>query len=216
MQEKKSWDLNPMADAKGYLSREEVNRILEAASKQSPRNYLLILTMLYTGRRVSEIVEGVGGYGLRPMDIDFDSSNITYRILKKRPRSKEAVKEGRPKAEPISKTLPANKTLLEILRQYIQANNLKPEQFIFSITKQRAGQLVKRIGELSGVMYVGKKPLHPHHFRHTFAVWISREQIANPEDVVELKELLQHSDIRMTMTYLRYGNTKARQLIEGL
>jgi integrase len=205
-------DLNPMRDVKGYLSHKEVDKILEAASKQNTRNYVLILTLLYTGRRTSEIVQGEG-FGLRPKDIDFDSFNITYRILKKKPRTRKQMDVGVPKPEPYETTLNSNPMLLEVLKKYIETNGIKPDEFLFPMSRQRVFQIVRRIGDLSGVVSCGSKALHPHHFRHTYAVWLSRDQVSKPEDIVMLKEMLQHSDIRMTMSYLRYGNSRMREMV---
>jgi integrase len=206
---------NPMSDDKGYLDEQQVRKLLEAAKMAGQRDFVLLNTLLHTGRRISEIVKGTNGYGIKPSDIDFKARNITYNILKKNPRTSEQIGSGEPKRIPERKTLPANSYIIALLQDYIQTN-VPHDDYIFPITKQRADQIIKKLGGISGVEYVGSKPIHCHHFRHTFAVNITQSGDGKPEDIVQLKNLLQHSDINMTMTYLRYGNTRARELMERL
>ena len=197
------WNTNePMIDKRGYLIERDINILLDEAKKWSDRDYALILTHWLTGRRVSEIVRGTKGTGIRVKDIDFDNKNITYNILKKK--------------KPKRVTLPANPFLLDVLDNYIKRNRLDPEYFIFPITRQRAFQIIKRHAKMSGVTTASGKVPSSHKFRHTFAIEIMRQENARPEDMIQLKELLQHSSINITMFYLLFGDTRARELVKNL
>ena len=55
--------------------------------------------------------------------------------------------------------------------------------------------------------------VHPHSFRHTFAVWIV-QNMENPGDLKVLKELLEHSDIKMTEHYLQFSTKQTKALLE--
>ena len=210
------WQRNPMKDEKGYLTDEQMDKVLEIAGQRSIRDLMLLVTLAYTGRRVSEIVRGTGGHGIKPQDIDYNSGNITYNIMKKNRRTKQQIIEKQPHSIPIRKSLPCNPKLLLVLKKFIDDHKIQPDQFIFDMTSQWAGLIIAAIGREAGIGLVGSRPLHPHHFRHTFAVNITRVSMATPEDLKELQNLLQHSSIDMTMEYLRYGHTRARELVGEL
>jgi len=231
---------DPMDDTKGYLTTVEMDKLLEAAAGYSEMAYVLICFLSYTGRRISEVIRGPASdpdmqFGVKVENIDFSYSNITYRILKKNPRRRgpedkevwdrtketkrqftKRIFEGIPKRKPISVTQAANPGLLVLLEKYIQKYELKPDDFLFPISQQRAYYIIKNVGQKAGITHVGLKPLHPHHFRHTFAVHITSQKISTIEDLEHLRNLLQHSNIQMTMNYLRYGQTRSRELVKNL
>ena len=78
---------------------------------------------------------------------------------------------------------PHLKGLLEIY-----TGTMKAEQTLFPITRQRAWQIIQKY-------FKG----HPHQLRHSFAVnWLKCGG-----DIVTLSRMLGHSDIKVTMVYLR-------------
>ncbi|MCK5612265.1 tyrosine-type recombinase/integrase, partial [Candidatus Pacearchaeota archaeon] len=64
--------------------------------------------------------------------------------------------------------------------------------------------LFRKAGEDAGI----PKRVHPHMFRHTFAVQALRSGV----DIYTLQELLGHSDIITTTQYLRFMNTRQKEL----
>jgi site-specific recombinase XerD len=79
-----------------------------------------------------------------------------------------------------------------------------PKVYLFE-NKEKAGQGIT----IRGVQYIVKevlkrsrlkKEVHPHTFRHTFAV----HYIDNGGSILRLKELLGHEDIGTTFHYLKF------------
>ncbi len=64
--------------------------------------------------------------------------------------------------------------------------------------------LFRKAGENAGI----PKRIHPHMFRHTFAVQALRSGV----DIYTLQELLGHGDILTTTQYLRFMNTQQKEL----
>jgi site-specific recombinase XerD len=78
---------------------------------------------------------------------------------------------------------------------------LQPEDFVFTagpleyqapLTSHRLTRLVRTIGERAGVEHV-----HPHRFRHTFAITFLR----NGGNLFSLQELLGHTTLDMVRRY---------------
>ena len=65
---------------------------------------------------------------------------------------------------------------------------------MYRLTRQGVLQLVRRLGTKAGI-----KGVHPHRFRHTFAV----EFLRNGGNVFELQQLLGHSDLEMSRRYVK-------------
>jgi len=182
----------PMRDAKGYLTKEELDRFLSVIDNE--RDLLLFNIMMKTGRRVSEVVRK-----LIPFDINWSEKLVTWTILKRK--------------IPMKKTLPVNGDLIERLRDYIRDNNIGDNDYVFKISRQRVFQLVRKYGAKAGVEWIGKKRIHPHHLRHSFAVHMAKN-IKNPAELRKLQELMAHSGINITAYYLQFNPTESRELLE--
>jgi integrase/recombinase XerD len=83
----------------------------------------------------------------------------------------------------------------------LRLNAEQPEDYLFPVDyprdprKMRRGilmHLLKRIGERAGV-----RGVHPHRYRHTFAITYLR----NGGDVLTLQALLGHADLKMVKRY---------------
>lgn len=186
----------PMSNSRGYLEWRDVERLIDATSNK--RDRVLFKTLAYTGRRVSEIVRGPLNkpekqYGIRPCDIEKDSNIIHFNILKK----------------PVIKREPVTvwPEIKKILVNY--TTNLHDNEWIFPLTRQRVEQLVKKYGRKIGITHVGdgdRNKLHPHHFRHSFAIHMARN-LKNPADLRKLQMILKHSSITITEHYLKFAET---------
>ena len=198
---------SPMNDPRGYLTASQVWHIIDTA--RTARNKLLIMTLFMTGRRVSEIV----GYkkqvfedgkwrvltdimgGLMPKDILPDRNAIVFTILKK--------------GKPIERVIGVHSSLKATLNEYIRDNKIPDDRLVFPLTRQRVFQIVRDLGEKSGIPKVGNKGLHPHHFRHSFAVFMT-----DKINLKKLQEMLCHSDVAMTTHYLQYSSRDIEKDIE--
>ena len=57
--------------------------------------------------------------------------------------------------------------------------------------------------------------LHPHQFRHSFAVELVRS-MKHPGGLILLKNALEHSDLKITETYLQFSQKETADLQENL
>lgn len=159
-----------------YLTKEEIHEILDTIPKTEYRDYVLILTLWGTGFRVSETIR------IRKRDINFAHRTMRVTWLKKR-RVAERI-------------IPIHQDLAAQLAQYTA--NMKYDDLIFDITRQRVGQICKKYGNQTTI----KKRIHPHIFRHSFAV----NFLKATRDIMALSRLLGHSSVGDTMIYLQLTN----------
>jgi len=147
-----------------YWDRDHINSIIDNISNPSHKELMRFLWM--SGVRITEAVN------LKKGDIDFDSYTMTVKWLKSRKYKHRVV--------------PLHPNLRNILQVYTA--NLKADERVFPITRQRAWQLVRKY--FNG---------HPHQFRHSFAVnWLR-----SGGDIVILYRILGHANIQTTMEYLK-------------
>lgn len=147
-----------------YWDREEINRLLNLIGNHEHQMLLKFLWM--SGVRVTEAVN------LKKQDIDFNNYVMRVRWLKSRKYKERMV--------------PLHPQLLELLRLYTA--NLKADNRVFPITRQRAWQIAKK--------HLGGKT---HKLRHSFAVnWLRCGG-----ELVTLHRILGHSKIQTTMEYLK-------------
>lgn len=86
----------------------------------------------------------------------------------------------------LSRMVPLHPSLRDLLQVYTAS--LKADELVFSLSRQRAWQITRQ--------WLGG---NPHRLRHSFAVnWLR-----SGGDIVTLSRILGHSDIKITMVYLR-------------
>ncbi len=102
------------------------------------------------------------------------------------------------------RTVPYSESLRQTLSQYFKSLPTPPSVYLFE-NKEVAGRGIT----IRGVQYIVnevlkrsklKKDVHPHTFRHSFAV----HYIDNGGSILRLKELMGHSDISTTLHYLKF------------
>lgn len=173
---------SPMADPQGYLNQEQFEHLVSFA--ESERDRLLLNVLFYTGRRVSEIVRQ-----LRVGDLNFRDNMIHFKILKRK--------------TPFKTWLNVNSKLMEMLRQYVDNLALDVDDFLFPISRFRVNQIITKIGKKAGMKYVGKRKIHPHVFRHSYAVLMSKK-VKDIHELKKLQILMGHSNINMTAFYTEH------------
>jgi site-specific recombinase XerD len=190
-------------ESRQFLGKTEIERIfaalvLSGSSRtrfQRSRDPALFTTLLYTGIRRGELL------GLRLQDLNLERLELAVRAETSKSR--------------VSRIVPINSTLCAALEDYLAERRklplTTPQLFVSStgspLTSHGLKHLTERIAARTGVRF------HLHQFRHTFAV----NFLHRNGDVVKLKQLLGHRDIRMTSGYLRSLPTSAmRTNVEAL
>jgi integrase/recombinase XerD len=184
----------PMRDLRGYLTPEEVKRLIDHA-----RNFrdLVILRLLWaTGCRVSELLT------ITMEDISWRDEAIAIWTLKRK------------KQRRFQRLVSVDKRTLSIVKKYCQKNGIEKGP-LFTITRRRVGQIVREAGRAAGINKVGRKRIHPHHLRHSHCVAFIRE---NPtlEGLRKLQQRVGHASITTTAHYLQYAAVEARPEVESV
>ncbi|HPQ79501.1 MAG TPA: site-specific integrase [Candidatus Dojkabacteria bacterium] len=199
----------------GAYDWDEIQSILDVAKKDNERNFVLLMTLAYTGRRIVEIVgrekeretkikrdgkeytcKKYRNHGLRPMDIDFRRDLIRFEIAKQFQKGSRYHKH---------RIVKVNKYVIEHLWEFVENNHIKPNDRIFKLTPERVGQIVKKYCEKAQVY---NKERLVHAFRHGFALHFLEVSEDDPYAIVNLKESLCHSSLDITTEYLKYRKKK--------
>jgi len=172
--------------------------------------------------------------GLRPIDIKENLKAIEFDILKKnhiKKKTKAGVKksEDRIKKEYILKApkrviIPIDDEIYNYLTWYIEDYNIAPYHRLFKFSYRMVrGYLQDAIEAKKIIFDLGtrkmydyrnqtikevKRRSHLHMFRHSFAIHFLQKNHDNPQALVMLKRLLEHSKLDITEFYLQF-NTKA-------
>jgi len=133
--------------------------------------------LFFTGCRVSELL------AIRKKDVNLLKKVILIRQLKKR-KGEELVREV---------LLPP--PVEEYLREYVIREVKGEELPLFEFTRQRAWQLVRELTEK-----VLGRPLHPHVFRHAFAIQL----LKTTSNMEYVRRLLGHKDYDTLKHYLNF------------
>ena len=185
---------NPMAGLKlprtprkviQTFSNEQLQKLLGVIDKKHPtgfRNYAMILLLLDTGIRLSELI------GLKMDDVDF----LQSFILVKGKGNKERI-------------VPFGSQVRRILRRYVMHFRPEPdsprmrEVFLsedgFSLRPRAVQSMLKRLGKKAHLSGIG---VNPHRFRHTFA----RQFLMNGGDIFSLQKILGHSSLEVVKMYV--------------
>mgnify|MGYP001626199211 FL=1 len=158
-----------------YLNEMEMSLILEK-SRENLRDHVILMTLAFTGLRVSELVS------LNVEDIDF-YENIIH------------VKSGKGDKDRI---VVLDSGVLNLIKEYLKGEKrLTGPVFISKkkvrITTTQIERIVKKYVRMAGI----NKKVTPHTFRHTFATTLLR----NGADIRFIQQLLGHSSIATTQIY---------------
>jgi site-specific recombinase XerD len=205
LKNQKYMDSNPMEDVsypkveykdRKYLKKEQIEKILISVGELSDwrstligkRNKLIIYLGMYCGLRRGEF-----------MNIKLDDINLDRKLL---------TVNGDTSKSKITRVIPMNGRVVSLLKDYLidrKRKGYKTSYLLVSrnrdnkFTYHGLKHLVEKIKKTSGI------PFHVHSLRHTYAV----NSLYQGTDIAKLKQLMGHSDIRMTALYLRCMPTKA-------
>lgn len=180
------------------LSQEDTEKLVNACSRSafantarrttftmprstSHRDVALILVLLDTGLRVSECAR------LKVRDVNLTSGEVFVEAWGTGQKTK-------------SRHVYLGKSAKKALWRYLaDREDLRPDEPLFasdigrSMNRTSIRQLLVRLGKKAGL-----NDIHPHRFRHTFAV----EYLRNGGDVFTLQRMLGHSTLEMVRHYL--------------
>jgi len=177
------------------FTREEVRKLLAACKGEGEdatrarattlRDSAVILTLLSTGARVSEICAATMA--------DFDPVARSLKVA-----GKGKGKDSKQRITYLG--LRSARALMQYLNQRGENRPadplfcVGPEQERRPFTRDVLNRLLKRLGQRAGVSAV-----HAHRFRHTFAI----NYLRNSGDVLTLQALLGHESLEMVRHYAR-------------
>ena len=205
-----------ITDIKGYVTSEQMDRVLDSIRKGRStywlRDHTFMLTLFRSGRRLSELLS------LKLSDIDFDMNTIVWNILKKKKKlsvvkslDSFTLKQLHKYAYKNSVYLAHKARLNGLNEDDIENNDVK----LFPFTRSWGFKLVRKHFRDCGITRIGTKSPHPHHLRHGFSVHFLRHTNRN-EAIRILQTELEHSSIDVTSTYLQFDQAAAQQIKEEI
>lgn len=170
------------------LSKEEYEKLLEAAKAKSQRLYLLMQTICSTGIRVSEL-----------RHITVESAIQQQATIRCKGKSRVVI-------------LP--KKLCKILINYARNHSIKTGCIFVTksgtpLDRSNIWKMMKSLCEEAKVL---KSKVFPHNLRHLFA----RTYYSIQKDIVRLADILGHSSIDTTRIYTVESGEIHRQQIQKL
>lgn len=213
MVESKGFVKNPMKDPQGHFTKEQVNTIIIESEKESEKDHLFFTLLALSGRRISEVLL------LKPADINWEEKSITWTILKKgytiKKKKDKETKEITEIKEPVlvRKNKPVESGLLLLLKEYIIKNKIPRDEKIFPFSRFHINYVLNKICNKIGLKLLGSHRPHPHTFRHTFAMNLAKN-VDSTEGLIKLRNIMEHSDINMTLHYVQATSEQTRELIE--
>lgn len=171
-----------------FLSREEMDLLVSCCA--TPVLRAIVITALNTGMRKGEIL------GLVWEEVDFKHGFI--RIEGHRRKNKKKLE------------IPINSVLKETLQGIVRRID-SPYVFVNPDTGDRFHRDLKRSFQ-TALKKAGIHDFHFHDLRHTFASHLAMAGVP----LVLIKELLGHSDIKMTVRYAHLAPGHAKNAVEIL
>ena len=165
-----------------YLEKEQVDQVLEAAHQCSTRDYLMLRVLGRTGVRVNELLS------ITPNDIE--PRNSVVNITK--------AKGGR------QRRVHLDTETVEMLSDYVSLHAIPDDRSVFALKQRQVRNVIKRYGATIG------KDIHPHTFRHSFAIHCVR----NGWDLRRLQQVLGHRRMATTAVYLRFNDADIKELYD--
>jgi site-specific recombinase XerD len=151
------------------------------------------MTFLYTGLRLSELT------GLKVRDLDLSAG--TARVMGKGARER---------------IIPLHPVLREKLQAWLNLRPIPPlpDSALFPreedghLTTRQVGYIVRKCVLAAGI----STRITPHKLRHTFATQL----LHRGADLVEIKELLGHSQLATTSIYTHTSVERLRRAVDGI
>jgi integrase len=170
------------------LNRDDIERIIAAIAIHTSsslilkRDMLIIHILLLCGIRKGEL------RAIQVQDIDFDKRMLAIR--------------GKTSKSKFTRYIPINPTLLMYLKDYLRERKKRKYTTPYLLVSHNGDRALSEYGLkhwIQKLVQRSKVKFHLHQFRHTFACNLANMNVG----AVKIQKLMGHTDIRMTMTYLR-------------
>ena len=171
-----------------YLNQKDAGVLLNGSSNN--RNIAVLSVFLYTGLRVSELVN------LEIGDVDFEE-NIIYVHAGKGDKDRIVVMPDICKDH--IKSYMRERIKIRSNNNYLFISNKKTK-----FNTSTVERMVKRVAENSGIT----KKVTPHVLRHTFATSILR----NGGDIRFIQQILGHSSLATTQIYTHIDDSTLKEM----
>ena len=179
-----------------FLTSSELGNLFEAPDKTTTmgiRDYAILVTLSFTGVRLSEIV------GLKINDMNF-TAGANFRVL------------GKGRKERI---LPLNDVVVDALQNWlaVRPSSDDPNVFLNRFDKKMTGRSIENIVEkyvkLAGLSHI---KISPHKLRHTFATLLHMKDV----DLLEIQALMGHASITSTQIYTHTNPERQKSAVKKL
>jgi integrase/recombinase XerD len=144
---------------------------------------------------------------LKEEDILWSDRKIIFNILKRK--------------RPVKELKPVDEETFRLLEEYVRIKGSlagvrkRPKgQALFPVSRQYVFKLIRKLGKEVGVEKVGRKGLHPHHLRHSFAVHQVRENVKTMDDLRQMQQYMGHANVNTTAHYLQYSSDDLRKITD--
>ncbi len=177
-----------------FLSKEEIHNLLEKAKAKDNLTYIFTILALTTGGRLNTICS------IQKKDINLSKRAIILKDFKNNETYKGYIKNE----------------YFALIKEHIK--NLKPNDLILGsgdIIKQVQRRLRPILNDLFNQnldSHDRKNRVVIHSLRHTFA----SQLIANNVPIFVVKELMNHSDIKMTMRYVTVDEDFGQNFVDNI
>lgn len=181
-----------------YMKREEMQRFLKAideypfSQKVAARNRLLVKILLFTGLRVSEILN------LKKKDISYENGRYIFHIVGKGGKERIA--------------LISTATLKADMDGYLEACGTH-NALLFSNAKGKVlsqSYVHKQIHALLSYAGIQKDKLGAHMLRHSFATLLYNER----HDLVLVQEALGHASLNTSRIYTHFDTQRLADVVD--
>lgn len=190
-------------DVPRILDQEEQEALINVFNTRrgsQARNYAMIVLMLRTGLRVSEVCN------LKFKDIDFDKQSIRVN-RSKRGKSRKVYFNG-----DVSEAM---ELWLKRRKDYVNAEDYTEDalDYVFvtyndnKVSESTVRKVMSNYSEKAGIDWSPS----PHTLRHTFAAELLRET-----NLPTVKKALGHDDIEVTQIYTEVVDDTLREAMQGL
>ncbi|MFX0560993.1 tyrosine-type recombinase/integrase [Tepidibacillus infernus] len=168
----------PINSKNHYLTKREVTYLLHQLKKQGERDYLIGISLILLGLRVSELVSIQWGH----FHSDPTETSMWLTVLEGKGGKQREVK------------VPQTLWNMLSLHFQLQGKSQDPDQRIFPLTVRQVERIIQKAREQSNI----QKKVSPHWLRHTNATLA----LLHGASLQQVQETLGHAQITTTQRYL--------------